>query len=137
MILISLTLPYFSGKIPIFKIGMETVMIQDFTVFLEVMILKMIQDFLTQDIKIPEMFQNTTVIDKSCLKIAMIPSIDITNGFQIVKRIVLGIQIMTLAGTLIILKYPGFSEDGYLNCKVSQDDFFFAYLKAGNRDVVA
>ena len=106
---------------------METVMIQDFIVFLEVMILKMIQDFPTQDIKIPVMFQSITVIDKSCLKIAMIPNIDITNGFLIVKRIVLGIQIMTLAGTLIILRYPGFLEDGYLNCKVSQDDFFFAY----------
>ena len=102
-------------------------MIQDFIVFLEVMILKMIQDFPTQDIKIPAMFQNITVIDKSCLKIVMIPSIDITNGFQIVKRIVLGIQITTLAGTLIILRYPGFSEDGYQNCRVSQDDFFYVW----------
>ena len=114
-----------SEKIPTSKIVLETDTIHDFIVFLEVMILKMIQDFPTQDIKILVMFQNITVIDKNCLKIAMIPSTDITKGFQIVKRIVLGIQITTLAGTLIILRYPGFSEDGYQNCRVSQDDFFY------------
>ena len=81
---------------------METVMIHDFIAFLEAMILKMIPDSPTQDIKIPVMFQSTTVIDKSCLKIATILNIVITNGFLIGKRIVLGIQIMILAGTLII-----------------------------------
>ena len=91
----------FSEKIPIFRIVMETVMIHDFIVFLVATILKMIQDFLTQDIKIPEMFQNTTVIDKSCLKIATIPNIAIMNGFLIDKRIVSEIQIMILDGTRI------------------------------------
>ena len=100
---------------------METATIPDSTVFLESMILKMIQDSQIQDTKIPEMFQNTTVAVKSYLKTVMTPNIDITNDFPIDKGIVRGIQIMILVGILTILQFPEYSAAGFLNYKESVD----------------
>ena len=87
---------------------METATIPDSTVFLESMILKMIQDSQIQDTKIPEMFQNTTVAVKSYLKTVMTPNIDITNDFPIDKGIGRGIQIMIPVGILMILLFLAF-----------------------------
>ena len=84
---------------------METATIPDSTVFLESMILKMIQDSQIQGTKIPEMFQNTTVAVKSYHKTVMTPNIDITNDFPIGKGIVKGIQIMIPVGILMILLF--------------------------------
>ena len=111
----------FAEKTQTFKIDMETVTIQGFTVFPVNTTPKTTPVFPTPDTMTPEMCLNTTAIVKGYHKIGMTRNTAITNGFRIDKETEFAIPIMILVGILTILQFPEYSAAGFLNYKESVD----------------
>ena len=99
---------------------METVTIQDFTVFPVNTTLKTTPAFPTPDTTTPETCLNITAIANGYHKIGMTQNTAITNGFRIGKGIEFGIRTTTLAGTQMILPFLEFWVVGCRNYKVSK-----------------
>ena len=107
---------------------METVTIQDFTVFPVNTTLKTTPAFPTPDTTTPETCLNITAIANGYHKIGMTQNTAITNGFRIGNATEFVIPIMTRVGTLTILQFLEYSAAGFQNCKESVDPVAKIYL---------
>ena len=106
---------------PIFKIGMETATIQDFTVSRENTIRRMIPGFLTHVTTILAMFQSTTVTANGYHKTVMIRNTVIMNGFRTDNVTEFVTPIMTPDGTPMTPQFLVCLAVGYRNFKVNVD----------------